>query len=504
MIDAYAVAQIRGAETPALAAGKPLMQQAAHALADVVRGHLKGSGIALIDARVVGLVGPGGNGGDTLYALAELGRAGVRVQAILAAPNPHAEGLRAFWEARGEPLRLLTDDAVPAQLAAGAADADVLLDGLLGIGAHGGLREPAAGLVEMLRDRPRRATVIAVDTPSGIGVDDGTVPGVVLPADLTVTFGGVKAGLLVPPARWLSGRVIEVDMDYDLPPARIHEIEDADVPGLWAVPGPTDHKYTRGVVGLVTGSERYPGAAVLGASAAVHAGAGMVRYLGPGAVLAAVLARRPEVVGAPGRVQSWVVGSGLEAGGGGDRLPAALASGLPCVVDAGALTELPERVGAQVVLTPHAGELTELLKARGEGVDRTSVEAAPLHWARRAHELTGATVLLKGSTTLVVGPAGVWTASAAPAWLATAGAGDVLAGLLGAVLAGHSERVCDDPSAAAVYAALAAHVHGRAADMANPGGPVAALDVADAIGPAVAALLDPDASGGSGAAQLRR
>jgi hydroxyethylthiazole kinase-like uncharacterized protein yjeF len=490
MIDAFTVAQIRAAEAPALAAGEPLMQRAATALAGVVRDELRRRGVSPIDARVAALIGPGDNGGDALFALAALAGDGVRAQALLVAGHGHEAGLEALRAAGGAALAL---PPAPewAETAAGLAQADVVLDGILGIGAHGALREPAAGFVTALNaaraaaDAP--ALAIAVDTPSGIGVDDGSLPGAVLTADVTVTFGGAKPGLVLPPAREACGRVVGIDLGYDLAPATVHRVEDADVARLWAVPGAHDHKYTRGVVGMITGSARYPGAAVLGASAAVRSGAGMVRYLGDRDALGAVLAVRPEVVGAEGRVQSWVLGSGLVDRD--DRVQAAIGSGLPCVVDAGALASLPERMSPQVLLTPHAGELSALLGERGEAVDREQVEAEPVRWARRAHELTGATVLLKGAATIVANDAGIWVAAAAPAWLGTAGAGDVLAGLLGTVLAGHAAEIAADPSRTAAYAAMGAHVHGRAAQLANPGGPIAALDVADALGRAIAELL---------------
>jgi NAD(P)H-hydrate repair Nnr-like enzyme with NAD(P)H-hydrate dehydratase domain len=278
------------------------------------------------------------------------------------------------------------------------------------------------------------------------------------------------------------------------------------------VPGPTDHKYTRGVVGVVAGTPTFPGAAVLVASAAVRTGPGMVRYRGPDDVTRAVLAARPEVGPAAGRVQSWVLGPGVppvpgpddgpvDDGGQHERVRYALAAAtgelaadvvgerVPVVVDAGSLSLLPERCPPSVVLTPHAGELATVLRSRGDDVTRADVEAEPLRWARRAHETTGATVLLKGSATLVVGPEGAWSQADAPAWLATAGAGDVLAGILGTVLAAHAERVVREPGLAAELAAAAAVVHGLAAARANPGGPVAALDVADAIPAVVAELL---------------
>ncbi len=604
MIEAWSVADVRAAEEPLLAAGVPLMERASFALATVVARDLaRRRSVALPDggrrdgrvtgARAVLLVGSGNNGGDTLHAGAYLARRGVEVLAVLTGEHAHAGGLAALRDAGGRVEVLVgspdgaahgdghddhhrdhLDPHVADRVAAQAARADVVLDGLVGIGARGALRGVAADLVERLTavldggpahgpEGLGRPWVVAVDAPSGIGVDDGTVPGPVLRADRTVTFGAAKPGLLLPPATHLAGHGAVVDIGLrlgapgpdaaglgapglgapgadapglgapapgapapgapgpDAPaPDRgtttpvVRRLEPADVAALWSVPGATDHKYTRGVVGVVAGTPTFPGAAVLVTTAAVRTGPGMVRYGGPDDATRAVLAARPEVVPAAGRVQSWVLGPGVPAvpgpgddpvddGGQHERVRAALAAAtatdatttdatperVPAVVDAGALSLLPDRCPPSVVLTPHAGELATLLRARGDDVTRTDVEAEPLRWARRAHEATGATVLLKGSATVVVGPEGAWSQADAPAWLATAGAGDVLAGILGTLLAAHAERVVREPGLAARLAAAAAVVHGLAAERANPGGPVAALDVADAVPGVVAELL---------------
>lgn len=565
MIEAWSVADVRAAEEPLLAAGVPLMERASFALATVVARDLaRRRSVALPDggrrdgrvtgARAVLLVGAGNNGGDTLHAGAYLARRGVDVLAVLTGEHAHAGGLAALRDAGGrvEVLVGSPDDVtrpdrphdhlhphVADRVAVQVARADVVLDGLVGIGARGALRGVAADLVRRVsavldgdderaaaptdggRGGRRRPWVVAVDAPSGIGVDDGTVPGPVLRADRTVTFGAAKPGLLLPPATHLAGHGAVVDIglrlgasaeDGGAPSPVVRRLEPADVAALWVAPGPTDHKYTRGVVGVVAGTPTFPGAAVLVASAAVRTGPGMVRYRGPDDATRAVLAARPEVVPAAGRVQSWVLGPGVPAapgpdddpvedGGQHERVRHALAAAtgelaadvvgerVPAVVDAGALSLLPDRCPPSVVLTPHAGELATLLRARGDDVTREDVEAEPLRWARRAHEATGATVLLKGSATVVVGPEGAWSQADAPAWLATAGAGDVLAGILGTLLAAHAGRVVREPGLAAELAAAAAVVHGLAAERANPGGPVAALDVADAVPAVVGELL---------------
>jgi len=540
MIHGYTAAQIRAAEEPLLTAGRPLMQHAAFALAGAVAGELAARRGRVVGSTAVLLVGAGNNGGDTLHAGALLARRGVRVLALCTG-SPHAEGLAALRRAGGRAV-LVTDGldeaggnagpdegsqetdasgasdgpragaALPTlwagDAAAEAATADVLLDGLLGIGGSGAPRGVAgvltAVLAQTLTDRDDPAAggprVVAVDLPSGIGVDDGALPtdGTVLPADLTVTFGGVKAGLLLPPASALAGTVWPVDLGLPLDPERaaVIRLDPTDVAALWPVPGTGDHKYTRGVLGVVAGTARYPGAAVLAVTAAARSGVGMIRFQGPDRVVDAVLAARPEVVHGTGRVQAWLLGPGVdpEDGEQADRvrqsLAAALAAGQPVVADAGALNLLPERLAPSCVLTPHAGELATLLVGRGVQVDRAAVEREPVRWARRAQELTGATVLLKGATTVVVGAQGACLSQAdGPGWLATAGAGDVLSGVLGALLAGRAAEVVEDPSVTATLAAVAALVHGRAARRANPGGPIVALDVAEAVPGTVAELL---------------
>jgi len=498
---AWTSAQVRAAEEPLLAAGVPLMQRASFALAGALARVLRERRGSVRGALVVLLVGPGNNGGDALHAGAYLRARGVDVRAVALAPRVHDEGRAALLGAGGRLVTVSGDgargDAVdPEQAAALAAHGDVVVDGILGTGARpGGLTGVARDVVDALRRRldasDERPVVVAVDVPSGIGVDDGTAAGTVLLADRTVTFGGAKPGLLLPPAAGLAGEVEVVDIGLRLPggPAAAR-LDVPDAAALWPVPADDSHKYARGVVGVVAGTPRYPGAAVLATSAAVLAGVGMVRYLGD--VGEAVVARRPEVVVGEGRVQAWVLGPGVASDDAPQRarveraLDGVLHRGEPAVVDAGALELLPPRVPAHVVLTPHAGELARLLTARGEPVARERVEAEPVQHARRARELTGATVLLKGHTTVVVGAGGaLYAQSDAPAWLATAGAGDVLAGLLGALLAACADDVLADPTLVPALAACAALVHGRAARTANPDGPVAALDVARALAPTI-------------------
>jgi hydroxyethylthiazole kinase-like uncharacterized protein yjeF len=249
------------------------------------------------------------------------------------------------------------------------------------------------------------------------------------------------------------------------------------------------------VLGVVAGGEGYTGAALLAVTSAVCSGAGMVRYVGPPTPTMLIRSQVPEAVIGDGQVQAWLVGPGLDvdddsAPGRAQRAAAqsALDSGLPCVVDAGGLDLINGSRSTPTLLTPHAGELATLL-GRLEGsqgpVSRAEVTNAPVAHARRLADLTGCTVLLKGATTLVVSPRSAGLAARsqadAPAWLATAGSGDVLAGLAGTLVASGLSPL-DAGS-------LAALVHGLAADASNPGGPVRALGVAQAIPGVVAALM---------------
>ena len=266
------------------------------------------------------------------------------------------------------------------------------------------------------------------------------------------------------------------------------EWAESDASGALRHPTVDDDKYSRGVLGFVTGSRAYPGAAVLGVEAALHTGLGMVRYIGPDAVADLVLARRPETVTHNGRVQAWVLGSGMERHHADpeseERLGRALSSGVPCILDAGALHLFGSSSGP-VLLTPHAGELASLV-----GVDRASITEHPLRWCRTAADRFGVTVLLKGSSSYVASPQGIaLKTQPATAWLATAGTGDALAGIAGAIVAGNADRIAADPSCLAESAATAVMVHSAAALRASGGGPFTVLALIERIPEVVAQLL---------------
>jgi hydroxyethylthiazole kinase-like uncharacterized protein yjeF len=446
------------------------------------------------------LAGSGDNGGDALFAGALLARRGAAVTAVAAlladgAPKAHPGGVAELRAAGG---RIAGDEnPVPR--------ADLIIDGLLGIGGRGGLREPFARLAAAARQAQRAgATVVAVDLPSGIDADTGAVQGPAVRADATVTFGAVKPGLLIDPGASHAGAVELIDIGLgpylkDGPAARAPQRD--DISGLLPRPGPESDKYRRGVLGLMAGSDRFTGAAVLATGGAVHGGAGMVRVVTAQAAAAVVRQAWPEVVltvypadsdttvrsgekdllSSAGRVQAWVAGPGMGTGqDAAERLAAVLGTDLPVLVDADGLTILSTEGGllpraAPTLITPHAGELARLL-----GTDGASVEARRLEHARRAADGLGVTVLLKGSTTVVAPPGDqpVLVNPTGTPWLATAGSGDVLSGLAGALLA---------QGLAPAEAGLAgAYLHGLAARLAaQPSGgsqaPIGASEVVRAL-----------------------
>ena len=458
MRSAHTVDEVRRAEGALLAAlpEGALMQRAAAGLAYAVLD-LLGSGYG---RRVLLLVGSGDNGGDALFAGATLARRGVAVEALLLNPDKaHSLGVQALRQAGGRVVRDVKAATAP----------DVVVDGIVGIGGKGGLREDAAAVVASLQGVP----VVAVDVPSGVNVDTGEVDGAHVAAAVTVTFGTHKIAHLVDPAARACGAVHLVDIGLDLPEAAVTALQADDVARMLPVPDAAGHKYSRGVVGVRAGSERYPGAGVLCTAGASSGFAGMVRYAGGAADL--VRQAHPEVVAGAGQVQAWVVGSG-----GGDDAGEALRlcreDGVPLVVDADALAHVTGPLVVPALLTPHAGELARML-----GVEREEVEAEQLRSARRAASHFAAVVLLKGRHTLVAAPDGrVRVSTTGVPWLATAGSGDVLAGLCGALLAAGL-----DPFDAG---SVGAWLHGAAAAHAGGGGPITAPDVARAL-PVVARLL---------------
>jgi ADP-dependent NAD(P)H-hydrate dehydratase / NAD(P)H-hydrate epimerase len=462
----WPVRDVRAAEA-ALMARVPdgaLMQRAAAALAvhcEQLLGQVYG-------ARVVLLVGSGSNGGDALYAGARLANRSARVRAVLVDPErAHAAGLAALRAAGGR--------AGSAKDGVAEIDAaDLVVDGILGIGGRGGLRGDAVALADAARDR----RTVAVDLPSGVDADTGQVGESAIRADATVTFGALKPGLVSGAGAEQAGELhlVDIGLEPELPPARTFVLEAPDVAPLLPVPDASDDKYTRGVVGVVAGSPAYQGAGVLATGAAVHGGAGMVRYLGRAPD--AIRARYPEVVVHEDvrphdvRVQSWVVGPGLGTDDAAmSLLTDVLRSDLPVIIDADAITLVARAPGlvhgrsAPTVLTPHDREFARL--AGDVGADRIGA-------ARRAADDFGATVLLKGNATVVAEPGGrAFVNPTGTPWLGTAGSGDVLSGLIGSLLAARLE--------APLAAAVGAYLHGVAGQIAAADGPASAADVLAAL-----------------------
>ncbi|MFC5266449.1 NAD(P)H-hydrate dehydratase [Kribbella qitaiheensis] len=470
MRHAHTVEQVRAAEADLMARlpEGTLMQRAATGLAVAIGnfiGHVYG-------ARVVLLVGSGDNGGDALYAGEKLARRGAGVTAVLLSDKAHPAGLAALLVAGG---RVGSTEDI--------ATADVVVDGIVGIGGRPGLKPEALAAVQAAEEHG--VPIVAVDMPSGVDVDTGETPAEHVKAALTVTFGTHKICHFVDPAAAACGPVHLVEIGLDLPPAEVQSLQTADVRALYPVPRGESDKYSRGLLGLIAGSAQYPGAAVIAATGALAGPIGMLRYVGPDPVAEAVRTAHPEVVAGEGRVQAWAVGSGL-----GDELDVAKVRELldadePVLLDADGLKALDESGDHDdVLITPHAGELARLL-----GVERAVVEAKRLKHARLAAEQFDVTVLLKGSTTVIARPDGeVRVNTNATAWLATAGAGDVLAGLCGSLLAGGLNPLD--------AASVGAYLHAAAANLASGGGPATAMQVAGKVAEATRLVVLEKDSGG--------
>lgn len=525
MRPAYTVATVRAAEEQLLAQqSEPdqLMKLAAAAVAEAATSML-----AAHPGAVVILAGPGGNGGDGLFAGALLAERGITVHALV--PEKHHEAaLEAFLAAGGT---VLPADALPSGTA-------LLIDAIAGLGSARGLTGAALSLY-----REATATsvpVVAVDMPTGVDADTGVAAADAVEADVTVTFGAPRLGhasaaecgqvvvsnLFLPSAPSFAEALAELDNpaafiaheptiasawewtagELELPGGRATRPWPVGCTGPMTDPTPAarSDKYSGGVVALAAGSEAYPGAGILCATAAVRATPSMVRFIGDNTITALLpeLVCHPDVSSA-GRAQAWVVGPGRGTdSAAATELRKVLAQGLPTVIDADALTLLARNTSLRrtvaehplTILTPHEGEFTRLYEA----TFGSSLHAAT-GWSRALRELAeelNSIILLKGRLTRVTAPGQpLYSFNSGHSYAATPGSGDVLSGILGAVMAQLSATA---PAAspteviAEVLHAGAIHAHAAAIAAETPDGfaPCSSSQIAAAIPQAIAQLLN--------------
>lgn len=460
LVPLYRGEQIRAAEQPLIADGRgeQLMRTAAVGLAACVVDVLTARG-RVYGSTVTALVGSGNNGGDALYALSFLRRRGVAASAVLVKGRAHQAGLADFQAAGGRVV-----ETVP-------ACTEVLVDAVVGTGFSGDYRLPdVPGLERALKT----AATIACDLPSGVDSDTGAAGDGVIAADHTVSFGGLKQGLLVGAGGRLSGQLhlIDIGLGPYLPRTPVRAVMPGAHGALAAHPGlpalqPPDvgaHKYSRGTVQICAGSAEFPGAAQLTVGAAIATGVGMVTVVAPESVRRHVVAAWPETVGADpgrpaglGRAGAAVIGPGL-----GDEpqrlseaeaaLESVIEAGIPCVLDASGLGLIRDQLhrrgglGGTVLVTPHVGEARSLAADLRDTILgqllSSGPQADPIEAARRLSGALDSAVLLKGATTVIADPEGqvivhraeTGRAPGVPG-LATAGTGDVLSGILGALAA---------------------------------------------------------------------
>ena len=512
-----------------------------------------------IASRVTAFVGGGDNGGDALYACAILARGGIGATAYLLKKRCHGRALSAAQEAGvriidlgGQSLHSIENTPAWSEVFL----AHAWIDGIVGTGAHGPLTGTLAESVELLNGlsaiKPR--PIIAIDVPSGLTDDDGAITGPILRATHTLAVGTYKRAQVLPPAVEFTGDISLVTMDWDsngvgraqgddgaIGADDLYVIDEAfSAHEVVPVPAFSDDKYARGVVGLVAGSDTYPGAGLLATRGALASGVGMVRLNSTRRVQDLVLSAEPGVVTVGGRIQAALIGPGLDEHRGEDALELAQfcgQSGVPLVIDAWGLDLIPELADTinpeTTVLTPHHGEAARLLTRLGTPTKRDEVAAAPLRYANLLHDATGCHVVLKGPVTIVrsfeyadmlrdqallasfINPElgfpdlesmedsvtrcdCTLVAPTTTSWAGVAGSGDVLAGLIAGILArpvrdehalpgpnGQPQAVTPERLVSAVW------LHGRAAKLAADEyigrAPIQARDIADAIPEVLAA-----------------
>jgi NAD(P)H-hydrate epimerase len=478
------VDEMRALETAAMTAGigeHELQRRAGLAIAEVV-ANLRRHGGA-----VAGLVGKGNNGRDAVVAVADMARQGWLASLWLVPGHSVTAEELVELEARGIAINRIEAQGETPGLLPALGCANVVVDGLLGVGASGAMRSPLAGVAETLNALTPRPAVVAVDVPSGVDADTGEVPGSAVRADVTVTLGAVKTGLLRFPAANLVGRLVIRDIGI---PRSANEsvayriLSDQDHP-LPPVRSPGSHKYDHGRVMVVGGSARYVGAPYLAAAAAARSGAGLVMLAAPDSVQRVASIQLPEATYTEQAVEperdpeaaltalaatlesanAAVIGPGLGRSDGAARFlrmfferRATMASPPPTVVDGDALSLLAEwdgwhsLVGPGLILTPHHGEMGRMLGQRS-----SEIATAPWSLARERARDWQQTIILKGPFSIIASPSGdTWVYPWANPALATAGTGDVLAGLTGGLLA--------QGMAPAQASRLAVWAHARAAE----------------------------------------
>ena len=432
---AYSVQAIRDAEAPLIGPDDALMKQAAGHVAQAAATLLAETlPNAAYPGNVLVVAGSGGNGGDGLYAGAELARAGHHVEAIRVGTRIHERAAAAFEHAGGQFVTKL-------------GDYDLVIDSIIGLGGSKGLSDDLAALLARCAGTP----ILAIDVPSGINPDTGVPMGAHITATATVTFGALRYAHAVSPA---CGEVVVGDIGIAPQGSHVQVYRSVGTGRVWPEglhpipripaieslePGPDDHKYSRGVVGLLAGSERYPGAGVLCVQGAVRATPSMVRYVG--AARDFVLDATPEVIASSlataGKVQAWVAGPG---GATTAELRDLLSRNIPLLIDADGikllaknadLMELLANRTAATVVTPHDAEFATL--AEVAGISRTDRLTDTQALAKQL----GIIVVRKGRFTLVATPGSepITSINSGHSWSATPGSGDVLAGVMGAWLA---------------------------------------------------------------------
>jgi hydroxyethylthiazole kinase-like uncharacterized protein yjeF len=462
--------------------GTALMEKAGRAVADTVARHPLGT-------RVVVVAGPGNNGGDGFVAARVLAERGYPVRVLLhgevgSLKGDAAEAAR-LWKS---PVEAATPEAV--------RGAGVIVDALFGAGLNREVEGPARALIDAMNASD--APIVAVDLPSGINGANGVVMGAAVQARESVTFFRRKPGHLLLPGRLHAGRVRVADIGIpDSVLERVRPKTFANNPSLWGgafpVPRLDGHKYSRGHAVVVSGDMPFTGAARLAARGALRAGAGLVTLASPRTALAvnaaaslAVMVRTvdgaDELRNLLGdrRLNAAALGPGLGVGMKTRAIvEAALDGERGVVLDADALTSFADEPGRlfsavaahphrPVVLTPHHGEFSRLFKTIVQHPDQSS----KLDMARAAAQASATLVLLKGADTVVAAPDGRAAISEnAPPWLATAGSGDVLAGIIAGLLAQHMP--------AFEAASAGTWLHGEAGNEVGPG--LIAEDVPEAL-----------------------